>query len=131
MKVIALDTNILLDYFFQRKSGYARARTLFKQCDEGKISLFIPLPVLLEYEWVSRSVYDRAKTELLLTIDGLLDLPYCEIPEKNLVRAATNLYRSNRGVNFDDCLIALIVKHAGVAQFITSDRKLKKLYAKL
>lgn len=130
MKIFALDTNVLIDYFLSRP-GYKQAYALFQNATQGKIACMIFLPVMLEFEWTMRRYYKVPKNVVVNRLQAIINLPGCEVENKSLVGNALLTYSKNTGVSFDDCLIALMAKQAKIDEFITSDRKLKKLYARL
>ncbi|MFY9484208.1 MAG: PIN domain-containing protein [Patescibacteria group bacterium] len=130
MKTVALDTNILLDYFLERPVN-KRSFTLMKQAQEGSLVLFLPLPVILEFEWTSRTYYKISKQALTDRIFMLLSVPNCLVEDKKLLFEALDLYQKSSGVSFDDCLIVLMAKKAKTNNFVTSDRALQKLWKKL
>ena len=58
----ALDTNILVRYVVQDDSAQlAAAKRLITRCVEEGRSLFVPVTVMLELEWVLRSSFEFGK----------------------------------------------------------------------
>ena len=102
-----------------------------KQAQEGSLVLFLPLPVILEFEWTSRTYYKISKQALTDRIFMLLSVPNCLVEDKKLLFEALDLYQKSSGVSFDDCLIVLMAKKATIHNFVTSDRALQKLWKKL
>ncbi len=68
----ALDTNVLVRYLVQDDSGQlAAARRLIGRCVSEGQSLFVPVTVTLELEWVLRASFGYAKDEVLQALSNL------------------------------------------------------------
>jgi hypothetical protein len=68
----ALDTNVLVRYLVKDDSGQlAAARQLIAQCIAEGHTLFVPVTVALELEWVLRASYGLAKAESIDTLSRL------------------------------------------------------------
>lgn len=129
-QIIALDTNILLDYFLGR-DNHAKAHRLISASATGEIVLYIPLLVILEFDWILKGFYKVDKPTITHRIDLILDIPNCEINNRQLLATALELYKKESGVSLDDCLIILEAMDKKCADFASSDGKLIKLYRKL
>ena len=132
MKIVAIDTNILLDFFLEREK-FVTAKNIINQVASGKIKLLILLPVILEFEWTLKRFYKTPKKIIMDRIKAVLELPNCEIQEKQAIKNALILYVDHSGVSFDDCLIISQLKIFSIRidEFITFDKKLQKLYQKI
>ncbi len=128
MTVIAIDTSVLLDHFLDR-SGAKRLERLIQQGKVGEVELYTPTPVVLECEWVLRSVYKLPKSEIVLYLEGTLALNTYSTPHADDLRQALKLFVTH-SVSLDDCLIVVLARSAG-AELATSDRKLATLFRKL
>ena len=129
MNVIAVDANLLLDYFLGRTQA-KRLIQLLTQVEQGEIVLYTPLPVVLECEWVLRSYYDLPKSRIigyLHAIDALNT--YGSESTDDLHRALT-LWQTQT-VSFDDCVIVILALRARATELATGDRKLTTLFRKL
>lgn len=131
MKVVAIDTNILLDYFFEREAGYQVAKDLIEKATQNMHAIFISLPVFLEFVWTLKSYYRLPKDRVIKYLQAVLEMPNCELVDRSFSQKAISLYGETVGASFYDCLIAVIAKHAKVDDFITHDLKLKRLYEAL
>ena len=61
-----LDTNVLVRYVVEDDSGQlAAARRLIKRCVSDGQSLFVPVTVTLELEWVLRASFGYSKDDVL------------------------------------------------------------------
>lgn len=120
MKVI--DTNILLRFFVDDPNDSESVKQkpiaqviLSKDC-------FIPLTVILEFEWVLRGFYKISKTQIVDIYKVLLNYEHIAIEDKQAVRNAVSLYQE--GLDFAD---ALHLSHTVTYQgFITFDEKFVK-----
>ncbi len=130
MKTIAIDTNILLDFFLKREK-YDQAKRLIVQSTNGECNVYIPILVIFEFAWTLKSYYKIEKPVIIDRISAILELPNCEVTDKNRIINALLLYKVTPQVSFVDCLIILEAIDNKCANFSSSDSKLIKLYAKL
>lgn len=130
MRKLAVDTNVLLAFRFKREPFYKQAKGLIQRCTEGKIELYLSVPVFLELEWVLRSFYKQAKEEILPFLENLLLIDSLSMDDKNGAKMAVTLYKNNSKVNFTDCIIAQQI-HSREYDFLTFDEDLKKLFQSL
>lgn len=130
MTTIAIDTNVILDYWLERSPSRSH-RALFLRAGRDETQLYIALPVLLECEWVLRSYYHKQKSTVIALLDALLELPSPVPDETALWKAALELYKEKAGISFDDCVILVMVQAAGIDQLETNDRKLAALFRRL
>lgn len=100
MKVI--DTNILLRFFvddpddIQSQQQKPIAKHILSQPS------FIPLTVILEFEWAMRGFYQLSKTQIAQIFAVLFAYPHIHIEDKNSVMTAVDL--STKGMDFADAL---------------------------
>lgn len=130
MKTIALDTNAIIDYLLARP-GFENIKTIFTRANAGVLTIFIPLPAILEVEWTLKRYYQIPKDKVIKWLEAIVLIPNCFVPDKHIVLESIKLHRESSGVSLNDCLIAIFAKHAKVDEFITSDQKLQRLYKKL
>jgi predicted nucleic acid-binding protein len=114
--MLAVDTNLIVRYLtgdHPRQSAKARAVI------DGE-DVFISTTVVLETEWVLRSVYGFDSTQVCAALRGFAGLPRVSLEDPALVAAA--LDRAVQGLDFADAL------HLGRAQdrgdFVTFDQQL-------
>ena len=121
--MIAVDTNIVVRVLTRDDSEQApRARALI---EAG--SAFVPKTVVLETEWVLRSLYrfDRAAIEDGIT--RLLGLPGLEIEDRPAIARALEWY--GHGLDFADALH--LASSARADRFVTFDRALRRRASRL
>jgi len=70
----ALDTNVLLRFLLQDDATQAEAaRRLIRAASESGTSLYVPVSVALELEWVLRSRFKMDRAAVVQTFFGLLE----------------------------------------------------------
>ena len=116
--MLAVDTNLIVRYLtgdHPRQSAKARAVI------DG-VDVFVSTTVVLETEWVLRSVYSYDPAQICAALRAFAGLSRVSLEDPALV--ATALDRAARGLDFADAL------HLGRAEdcdaFITFDRRLIK-----
>ena len=114
--MLAVDTNLIVRYLtgdHPRQS--AKARAVIDGAD-----IFVSTTVLLETEWVLRSVYSYDSAQVCAALRAFAGLPRVALEDPALV--ATALDRTAHGLDFADAL------HLGRAEdcgaFVTFDQPL-------
>jgi len=96
--VRAIDTNVLARYYLQDDAHQANlARSLIEDGD-----LFIPKTVLLELEWVLRSVANQPREKVLACLKHLTSLPGITVEDR--LQVDTALEAAEQGMDFADAL---------------------------
>lgn len=116
--MLAIDTNLIVRYLtadHPRQSG--RARTLIDGND-----VFASTTVLMETEWVLRSVYRFAPGSLARALAGFAGLARVQLEDAALIAKA--LHWVERGMDFADALHLL--KAEGCEAFVSFDRSFAK-----
>jgi predicted nucleic-acid-binding protein len=89
----ALDTNILVRYLVQDDAAQlASARRLIRQCVNGGETLYIPVSVSLELEWVLRSNFSFGKDAVVRTLSTLLSAVELSFESEAALEYALALY---------------------------------------
>jgi predicted nucleic acid-binding protein len=111
--MLAVDTNVVVRYLTADDTAqFARAVAVIEETDT-----FIGLTVLLETEWVLRSVYRYGPARIVEALRGLAGLPRVTVAESSLVGIA--LEWVEHGLDFADALhLSLAQSHEA---FITFD----------
>lgn len=94
----AVDTNILARYYLQDDARQARIATQVLLAGD----VFVPKTVVLELEWVLRSVAGQPAERVLECISHLLSLPGLTIEDHEELEVA--LRAARRGLDFADAL---------------------------
>jgi predicted nucleic-acid-binding protein len=123
----ALDTNVLVRIITgDEVEQQARAQSLTRSIAASNETLFIPLTVTLELEWVLRACYGIAKDEILATLSRLLETRELEFQDEPSVERALYLYRSG-SADFAECLHTGASITQGRAPLLTFDRSAARI----
>ncbi len=114
--MLVVNTNVVVRYLVNDdRVQAARARRLLEQHD-----VLLPLTVLLETEWVLRSVFGFSAADVARALRGFAGLKRVTVEDADT--AALALDWAERGVDFADALhLAAARSHAG---FVTFDKAL-------
>lgn len=125
--MLGLDTNVLVRFLVRDdEAQFDRSRKLIKREVSAGRPVFVSQLVLLETEWVLRSRYGLAKTEIVETVSRLLDAADIQFEDEPSIEAALFVWKdSNAG--FADCLIGTRNKRLGCSATATFDTRASKL----
>ena len=117
--MIAVDTNILARFYCDDPADpeAARQRPRARRVMVESPSLFVPLTVVLEFEWVMRGFYELPPARFVQMMDHLLGMPHVTVERWEAVREA--LAQHQRGLGFADALHW--ATSAGCQQLLTFD----------
>ncbi|MEI6717600.1 MAG: type II toxin-antitoxin system VapC family toxin [Betaproteobacteria bacterium] len=125
--MLGIDTNVLVRFLVRDdQTQFEKARKLLKREVSSGRRVFINQLVLLETEWVLRSRYGLAKTQMLETISGLLDAPDVQLEDEPSIEEAVFVWR-DANADFADCLIGARNRRLGCKATATFDTKASKL----
>jgi len=130
VKTIGVDTNVLITLKLHRQPGFNKAKSYLQNCLDGKVKLFIPLPAILETEWVLRSYYEYPKEKITEYFEELITVENIFTENKDEFKIALNLFKQNPKISFTDCVIMSQIQTRDY-DFLTFDQKLEKLYKSL
>jgi len=102
--VIAVDTNVLARFYCDDPDDpeSKRQRPLARRVIVESPSVFVPLTVILEFEWVMRGFYEAEPESFCLVVEHLLGMPHVTVERWEAVKDAVALRR--RGFDFADAL---------------------------
>ena len=120
----AVDTNVLVRYYL--RDDPAQARLAEKALSAGDV--FVPKTVLLELEWVLRSVAEQPAGKVLDCLTHLIALPGVTVEDHDQVEAALRHCRD--GVDFADALHHA-ASHACTELLTFDDRRYVRRAARL
>jgi predicted nucleic-acid-binding protein len=116
--MIAVDTNVLVRFLVRDDAAQAARAAALIQANE----IWVPKTVLLETEWVLRSLYGFSPESMAGALRALAGLRTMFLEDERAVAKALEWFKD--GLDFAD---ALHLASAGDAkQFATFDRKLAK-----
>lgn len=123
----ALDTNVLVRYLVQDDPAQlAAARRLIQRCVTQGMMLFVPVTVVLEFEWVLRSNFGFPKDDVLLTLSGLFSAAELTFESERALEVALQLFRKG-SADFADCLHVALAAQAGEQPLWTFDKAAAKV----
>lgn len=123
----ALDTNVLVRYLVRDDAAQlAAARRLIGRCVAEGLSLFVPVTVLLELEWVLRSGFAFGREDVQMTLSGLLSAAELTFESEPALEVALQLFREGPA-DFADCLHVALVAQAGEQPLWTFDKAAAKI----
>jgi predicted nucleic-acid-binding protein len=117
--MIAVDTSILARFYCDDPDDpeAARQRPLARRIMVESESIFVPLTVILEFEWVMRGFYEAEPGPFCDAIAHLLGMRHVTVERWEAVSDAVNLHR--RGLAFADALHW--ASSASCSQFMSFD----------
>jgi predicted nucleic-acid-binding protein len=117
--MLAIDTNVVVRYLAADHPEQSRKAKALIDSEE----VFVSATVLLESEWVLRSVYGFSPTEASKALAAFAGLPNVTMEDAAL--AAKALGWAARGMDFADALH--LVKAQGCDAFVSFDRRFAKV----
>ena len=119
--MIGLDTNVVLRLVLNDDPQQRlRAAKVIEQARELAVTVNITLAVLLEMEWVLRSVAKMAKPQVLSVFDLLLESHDIEIDNEKVLEQALHIY-ANAACDFAECLFLAQYQRMGCQTMLTFD----------
>jgi predicted nucleic-acid-binding protein len=102
--MIAVDTKVLARFYCDDPDDAEsrRQRPLARQAILESVAIFVPLTVILEFEWVLRGFYELPPEESCRALEHLLGMPHVTVERWEAVKDAVDLHR--RGFDFADAL---------------------------
>lgn len=123
----ALDTNVLVRYVVEDDvAQLAAAKRLISRCVGEGLTLYVPVTVVLELEWVLRSNFGFAKDDVLLTLSSLFSAAELTFESERALEVALQLFRKG-SADFADCLHVALVTQAGEQPLWTFDKGAAKV----
>ena len=125
--MIGLDTNVVLrlllnDDLKQRQ----RAVKAIQQAKVLAVRVTITLAVVLEMEWVLRSIAKMTKPQVLSVFDLLLESYDIEIDNEKALEQALHIY-ANAAADFAECLFLAQYQRMGCQTMLTFDAKAARM----
>jgi predicted nucleic-acid-binding protein len=122
--VQSVDTNVLARFYCDdpRDPEAKRQRPIARRIVVESGSLYVPLTVVLELEWVMRGFYEIDVEGVCSVMDHLLGMSHVTVERWEAVKDAVELHRA--GVDFADALHWASSK--GCDSVISFDRKFAK-----
>lgn len=117
--MIAIDTTVLARFYCDDPADpeAARQRPRARRVVLESAALFVPLTVVLEFEWVMRGFYGAGPASFAQVLNHLLGMPHVTVERWPAVKDALDLHL--QGLDFADALHWCCSE--GCDQFITFD----------
>lgn len=102
--MIAVDTNILARFYCDDPNDpeAARQRPIARRIMLDSPAVYVPLTVVLEFEWVTRGFYGIGTETFCETLEHLLGIAHVTVDRWEAVKDALDLHRE--GLDFADAL---------------------------
>lgn len=123
----SLDTNVLVRYLVRDDARQlASAKRLIQAALRAGQTLYVPITVILELEWVLRSNFGFDKEQIANAISSLLASVELSFESEAAAEVALALYQRSRA-DFADCVHVALAHAAGESPLWTFDRAASKL----
>lgn len=123
----ALDTNVLLRFLLADDAAQAAAATqLIRAAGAAGKTLYVPVSVALELEWVLRSRFKTDRPAVVQTFSALLETVELRFADAGALEWALTLYEET-GADFGECMHVALAALAGEAPLWTFDKAAAKL----
>lgn len=123
----ALDTNALVRYVVEDDvAQLSAARRLIRKCVSEGHTLFVPVTVALELEWVLRASFEYTKDTVMHVMSSLLSAAELTFESERALEVALQLYREG-SADFADCLHVALAAKAGELPLWTFDKRAAKV----
>ena len=123
----SLDTNVLVRYLVQDdERQFLLAKKLILAAVRAGETLYIPITVMLELEWVLRSNFKFGKVQVTTTLSGLLSSQELSFEAETAAEIAVALYVKG-SADFADCMHVALAHRAGESPLWTFDRAAAKV----
>ena len=123
----SVDTHILVRYIVRDDARQsAQADQFISRYLDLPESIFVPLTVALEFEWVLRSAYRVEKSAVLEVFSRLLESRELRFQEEASLERALHLYRDGNA-DMADCIHAASAYSYGEQPLVTFDRMAARL----
>ncbi len=123
----SLDTNVLVRYLVQDdEPQLVAAKKLVRAALRAGETLYVPITVLLELEWVLRSTFAFSKAQIASTLSNLMATVELSFESEAAAEVALALYNMH-AADFADCVHVALAFVAGESPLWTFDRAASKL----
>ncbi|WP_332776447.1 PIN domain-containing protein [Polaromonas sp.] len=123
----ALDTNILVRYLVEDDTTQlAAAKKLIRAAVRAGDTIYVPITVMLELEWVLRSNFGFAKNTVAETLSALLSAAELSFESESALEVAFALFQAN-SADFSDCVHIALAHAAGESPLWTFDKAAAKV----
>ena len=118
----AVDTNVLARFFINDEDDNEAAQQRPAAITALSGAVFVPVTVILEFEWVMRGFYELPRKDIQRVFESLCGLENVQIEDRGIVLAALNAYQ--QGLDLADALH--LARADFCSTFLSFDQRLKK-----
>lgn len=123
----ALDTNLLVRFLVEDdEAQLLAAKKLITNCLLAGETLYVPVTVSLELEWVLRSNFGFGKATVMQTLSQLLSSAELSFESEGALEVALALY-GHGTADYSDCLHVALASEAGEQPLWTFDKAASKV----
>lgn len=123
----SLDTNVLVRYLVEDdRAQFAAAKGLIDKALSTGDTLFVPITVTIELEWVLRSGLQMSKDEVIHALERLLSAVQLSFQSEKATLVAIGLYQGG-AADFSDCLHTALAQAASETPLWTFDKAAARL----
>lgn len=123
----ALDTNVLARFFIDDPDDEEAARQRPAAIDALSDRAFVPITVLLEFEWVMRGFYEMSRKDTARVLRALVGIEHATIEDRTAVLMALDAFET--GMDLADALH--VCRSQRASGFATFDRRLARRAARV
>jgi predicted nucleic-acid-binding protein len=118
----ALDTNVLARFFVDDPDDPQATKQRPAAVAALSERSFVPVTVLLEFEWVLRGFYDLSASEISRVLRSLASVEHVALEDRHAVLVALDAF--DKGLDFADALH--LARSSRASAFATFDQRLAK-----
>ncbi len=118
----AVDTNVLARFFINDPDDPESARQRPAAISALSGAVFVPISVILEFEWIMRGFYELSRKDIQRVFESLCGLENVQIEDRGIVLSALNAYQ--KGLDFADALH--LARANFCSTFLSFDQRLQK-----
>lgn len=123
----AVDTNLLVRYVVRdNEAQLLMVQDLVRDCIRLQQSLYVPVTVALELEWVLRSSFGYDKNTVMGVLSDLLSAAELRFESERALEVALHQFRNGRA-EFADCVHVALAMQAGEVPLWTFDKAAAKI----
>jgi predicted nucleic acid-binding protein len=117
-----LDTNVLVRHLTQDSAELSpRATSFLQRLERGELTVRIADTVVFETVFLLERRYRRPRPDIAEAVMALLALPAIELPDKQRIAQAFDLYLNSR-LSFADAYHVVIMEQLGIEEVVSFDR---------
>lgn len=127
MKSYYIDANVFLRFLLKDDTDlYTEAESFLRQASDGKIKIVLLSEILLEINYVLRSVYSLNRKEIAEKLSSIIKTPYIQVPDRTALIEALEKYKKIN-VDLADLILYEKAEENGAEVFTFDATDFKKI----